>query len=98
MPYLTQTRKQELEKGQIPFNAGDLNYCFTKLIIQYATTGGPLRYSTINDILGALEGAKLEFYRRIVVPYEEKKRAENGDVYPSKKSDCVCSLCSGIEV
>jgi hypothetical protein len=26
--------------------------------------------------------AKDEFYRRVVVPYEEKKRKENGDVYP----------------
>jgi len=31
--------------------------------------------------MGALEGAKLEFYRRVVVPYEEKKMKENGDVY-----------------
>lgn len=40
-----------------------------------------LKYDTINDILGALEGSKLEFYRRIAVPYENVKLAENGDVY-----------------
>jgi len=33
------------------------------------------------DVLGALEGAKQEFYRRKVVQYEENKIAENGDVY-----------------
>lgn len=31
--------------------------------------------------MGAVEGAKTEFYRRIAVPYEEKKIRENGDVY-----------------
>jgi hypothetical protein len=41
----------------------------------------PLTYQTMNDCLGALEGAKLEFYRRVVVPYEEQKKYENGDVY-----------------
>jgi len=38
-------------------------------------------YQTINDIIGALEGAKMEFYRRVVVPYEDKKIKDNGDVY-----------------
>jgi hypothetical protein len=38
-------------------------------------------YSIINDIVGVLECAKMEFYRRVAVPYEDKKRTENGDVY-----------------
>jgi hypothetical protein len=38
-------------------------------------------YQSINDVLGALEGAKLEFYRRIAAPYEDTKIQENGDVY-----------------
>lgn len=45
--------------------------------------GEPLNYQMINDVMGALESAKLEFYRRIAVPYEETKRKDNGDVYPS---------------
>jgi hypothetical protein len=40
-----------------------------------------LSYRTINDVLGALEGAKLEFYRRVAAPYEDQKIQENGDVY-----------------
>jgi len=32
-------------------------------------------------VIGALEACKLEFYRRAVVPYEDKKIKENGDVY-----------------
>lgn len=60
--------------------SGELNYQITKLIFEYFKGNGG-RYQQINDILGALEGAKLEFYRRIVAPYEDKKITENGDVY-----------------
>lgn len=35
------------------------------------------------EIGGAIECAKLEFYRRVAAPYEDKKIAENGDVYPA---------------
>ncbi len=35
-----------------------------------------------NAVVGALECAKLELYRRMVAPYENGKIAENGDVYP----------------
>jgi hypothetical protein len=60
---------------------GDLNYIFTKIALSYLKARG-LRYTMLNDVLGALEGAKLELYRRVVVPYEEGKLEENGDVYP----------------
>jgi len=74
MPYIT-------DKGcPKPANAGELNYLITLLINDYITDHG-LRYSKINDIIGALEGAKAEFQRRIVGPYEDKKIEENGDVY-----------------
>lgn len=59
---------------------GNLNYLFTLSILAYLCTNGHT-YQTMNDIIGALEGAKQEFYRRIVIPYEEKKIQENGDVY-----------------
>jgi len=34
----------------------------------------------MNDAIGALEGAKLELYRRVISKYEDKKIMENGDV------------------
>ncbi|WP_439397023.1 DUF6899 family protein [Bradyrhizobium sp. PMVTL-01] len=37
----------------------------------------------MNDVLGALDGAKAEFYRRVAAPYEDAKIADSGDVYPS---------------
>lgn len=64
-----------------PVNAGELNYLFTCIIRNYVRKHG-LRYQQINDVVGALEGAKAEFQRRVVVPYEDSKIAENGDVYP----------------
>ena len=35
----------------------------------------------LNAIIGALECAKLELYRRVAAPYEDDKIIENGDVY-----------------
>jgi len=35
----------------------------------------------INEVIGVLECAKLELYRRVAAPYEERKRIENGEVY-----------------
>lgn len=63
-------------------NAGELNYAFTVIAQTYLQRKG-LRYQNINDIVGALEGCKLEFYRRIAAPYEDEKINLNGDVMPS---------------
>lgn len=81
MPYIKQKRRTELnDYNYPPSTPGDLNYSFTYLIYEYVQTKN-LSYQTINDIIGALEGAKLEFYRRIAIPYENTKLSENGDVY-----------------
>jgi hypothetical protein len=40
-----------------------------------------LSYKNINQAIGALECAKLELYRRVAAPYEDKKALINGDVY-----------------
>lgn len=78
MPYISQYRR--IEESFPTSNAGELNYVLTKVLNKYLLENG-LNYAHINDCLGALEGAKLEFYRRVAVPYEEKKLKENGDVY-----------------
>lgn len=81
MPYITQGRRAELDRGfDEPRTAGELNYVLTREIRNY--WGRSVKnYQIINDIIGALEGAKAEFQRRIVVPYEDIKILENGDVY-----------------
>jgi hypothetical protein len=78
MPYIEQNYREGAATA--PLTPGELNYAFTKLIDGYLAQKG-LTYAHINDCLGALEGAKLEFYRRVAVPYENDKRAANGDVY-----------------
>lgn len=86
MPYIDQERRRVLANQwhnvgiQRPHTPGELNYLFTRMVQNYIEIKG-LSYQTINDILGALEGTKLEFYRRVAVPYEQTKIEENGDVY-----------------
>lgn len=81
MPYIEESIKQSLDRGIIsPAVPGHLNYAFTTVILQYLEDRG-LSYQTINDVVGALEACKLEFYRRVAVPYENEKIQANGDVY-----------------
>lgn len=82
MPYLERGVKASIEDGRKPMKPGELNYEITRAIDSYVVRHGA-GYGAINDVLGALEGAKLEFYRRVAVPYETKKALENGDVYVS---------------
>lgn len=79
MPYIS---PEAIERCWVngPTSPGELNYAITQAAKLYMSKKG-LSYQTINDIIGALEGAKLEFYRRIAVPYENGKMEENGDVY-----------------
>ena len=80
MPYIKQEqRKRIMEEANI-LNAGELNFIFTEMIQGYLEDKGE-SYQTYNDIMGALMGAMLELYRRRIGPYENKKIAENGDVY-----------------
>lgn len=75
MPYI---KKYDREEEHID-TPGKLNYLISVLLICYLKTNG-LSYSSINDILGALEGSKLEFVERVMKPYETKKKEENGDI------------------
>lgn len=79
MPYIKQDDRIRVLCTSCPATAGELNFAFTMLLTRYANDKG-LSYQTINDIIGALEGAKAEFQRRIVGPYEDKKIKENGDL------------------
>lgn len=82
MPYIEPKGRDLLlpESTCVPSCGGELNYQITELLNTYLCHAG-LNYNAINDILGALEGAKLEFYRRVAVPYEKTKIKANGDVY-----------------
>jgi len=82
MPYINQIRRQDADLviDCIAQSSGELNYLFTCVLQKYLDEH-KISYRTINDVIGALEGAKLEFYRRVAIPYEQEKIKENGDVY-----------------
>lgn len=82
MPYIPAGRRTLVEPEPCfwPSTPGELNFAITMLLRGYLSRQG-MGYSTINDALGALEGAKLEFYRRVAASYEDQKIIENGDVY-----------------
>jgi hypothetical protein len=84
MPYISEAMREALAAEITPVaeTAGELNYLITLTIIRYIEQNG-LSYQRCNDVVGALDGAKAEFQRRVVAPYEDKKIRENGDVYPS---------------
>jgi len=59
--------------------AGELNYLLTMIAHLYIAQNKE-SYQAYNDIMGALEGCKLELYRREIASYEEIKIIHNGDV------------------
>lgn len=86
MPYIKICARQQLLEGErFPEVAGELAFIITSICIDYfnSTTAN---YQAINDIMGALEGAKLELYPRLAASYEDLKLQANGDVYDSKIS------------
>jgi hypothetical protein len=88
MPYINQMAREELDeelavliyimKSKGVCGVGECNYVITTLLKDVLD---PSTYTEYNSVIGVLECAKLEFYRRAVSVYEDKKIQENGDVY-----------------
>jgi len=84
MPYIKRERRSLFDShleacaSQI-LNEGDFNYCIYKMAsLLIEGIGG--NYQNLSMCSSAMEHAKLEWYRKRVAPYEEKKIAENGDI------------------
>lgn len=89
MPYIKKDQRDLYQHvtfkhlGALLTGPGDVNYVITQIVDDYL---GPVpNYAEINAVIGALECAKLELYRRVAVPYEDKKITENGDVYQDRR-------------
>ena len=81
MPYIkTSERSPLLTDTRTPETPGQLNFLISTLIDDYVGRKG-LSYATINEVIGVLECAKLEYYSRIATPYERIKLNENDEVY-----------------
>ena len=74
---LTKDEEEQLKETGKENRAGVLNYSISCLLKQLYD----LRYSEVNEAVGALECIKQEYYRRVAGPYEDLKAKENGDVY-----------------
>jgi len=90
MPYIPQEERTEIDdslnllKAQLGISddlpVGKLNYIVSTLISHLIDIHGT-SYTIGNNLVGVLECAKQELYRRILIPYEDAKIELNGDVY-----------------
>ena len=81
MPYIPKSEKVKVDQDNLITNAGQFNYALNQVISIYIDQN-EFNYQTCNDIIGAMECAKMELYRRLLAPYEDKKILQNGDVKP----------------
>ncbi len=82
MPYIKKECRPEIDRilnYLDDVNIGEMNYIMTKLCRKYIEENGE-SYVNYNALIGVLECAKLELYRRKVSNYENLKIMENGDV------------------
>lgn len=84
MPYIDSQRRKQLTEqcyDELFYNdlsAGDLNFIISKLLTEHLKRN--FNYDKINELIGVLECAKLELYRRQAAPYEDMKMLANGDL------------------
>ncbi|MBU0792125.1 MAG: hypothetical protein KKC55_16885 [Gammaproteobacteria bacterium] len=90
MPYVTDKWKHKYQRCLVHLasrfiedtmggkeNTGVVVYAVYLLLKRIYGEGN---FETRSNALKVLESAKLEYYRRVMVPYEDKKIIENGDV------------------
>ena len=90
MPYIEYDRRLPVLENYFDSSyvesLGDLTFILVDACLSYKFTlergdeSFDFRYEDYASVIGALECAKQELYRRLVAPYEDKKIKENGDV------------------
>ena len=86
MPYLKERDRKQLLDIIVQLvmtnlsSPGELNYLFTEIAKRYLVCKKE-SYQTYNDIMGALECAQFELYRRKIASYEDEKKRQNGEIY-----------------
>jgi hypothetical protein len=84
MPYIKKSDRSRFDFYLDALNAniispGEFNYCVSRLAWDMVKRLGG-NYAACNTVIGALECAKLELYRRIIAPYENDCIERNGDI------------------
>lgn len=85
MPYIKQENRDRVVSGDTELESlsvGELNYVISSVMDHWLKENG-VNYYNLNSVIGVLECAKQEFYRRVATEYENKKKEENGEVYES---------------
>ncbi len=78
MPYIEKYRREVLTINPPIYTSGELTFVLYKACLTFL--GDRPKFIDYAEVLGALEAAKLEFYRRKIAPYEDEKIKENGDI------------------
>ncbi len=83
MPYIKQFERAEIKAAatalsRAALSPGQLNYAISTLV--HCWLGKACRYNDYNEAIGVLECVKLELYRDVIGPYEQKKKDENGAI------------------
>jgi hypothetical protein len=83
MPYIPQADRRRLALGaDHPKTLGELDYIITCIVVKYMKDNYITKFDQLAGIIGMLDLVKDETRRRVVHPYEERKRGVHGDVYP----------------
>lgn len=87
MPYINKNNRAKFDSCidtlaeklcEKKFEPGEFNYVVSRLVWKiFKLTPS---YTLGNNLIGALECIKFEFYRRLLSPYEDEKIEQNGDV------------------
>ena len=90
MPYT----EERLREPQYPLledlaatigSKGDLNHAICELTALCIVYGGGMGYTNVSNWVDAVGGAHDELRRRLLDPYEDVKKEENGDVRSFKR-------------
>lgn len=91
MPYIALERRRDLCVNVHPVTPGELTYVLSVLadnyLLYHAEDKGDISFRRISEVLGSLEATKLELYRRVIAPYEDGKREQNGEVFIAALED-----------
>ncbi len=80
MPYITQRRRDDLDVDGTPGDVGELTYALQRVIKEYIDAR-PTRFYVFAEVMAGIECVKADFVEQVLLPYEARKRAENGDVW-----------------
>jgi len=85
MPYIKDKDKNEMNDSINDLRTwiltkGDLNYAICQLVGNLILDGKKISYTDISYWISGVHDAEVELNRRLLAPYEDIKKEENGDV------------------